>query len=52
MLKKKIEKKFFSRIFLSMRKTSEALIIFINCLNNVESIPQNFCKSGSVVAEL
>ena len=36
-----------------MRKISEALIIFINCENNVESIPQNFCKSkDSVVAEL
>ena len=36
-----------------MRKTSEALIIFINSYNNVESIRQNFRKSkGSVVAEL
>ena len=32
------------QICLSMRKTLEALIIFINCWNNVESIPQDFCK--------
>ena len=53
MLKKKVKTKKFREFFQVSEREREALIIFINCLNNVESKPLNFCKSkGLVVAEL